>query len=109
MQEYIQVYTAIDSKEAAQKIALAIVSQRLAACCWVSGPITSTYWWEDKVEQAEEWVCTMKTRKALFNKLEQAIKAAHTYDVPEIVATPIVAGNQSYLEWIEHETSGTSI
>src|SRR5713226_1179769 len=63
----IQVYTAIDSKEAAQKIALAIVSQRLAACCWVSGPITSTYWWEGKVEQAEEWVCTMKTRKALFN------------------------------------------
>ena len=105
MQEYIQVYTAIDSREAAQKIAQAVVSQRLVACCWVSGPITSTYWWEGKVEQAEEWVCTMKTRKALFDELERAIKAEHTYDVPEIVATPITSGSQSYLAWIEHETS----
>lgn len=109
MAAIIEVHTTIDSREAAQKIAEAIVSKRLAACVQVFGPITSTYWWEGKVEQAEEWVCTMKTRKALFNELERAIKAEHTYDVPEIVATPIITGSQSYLTWIEHETSAPTI
>lgn len=102
--DFIQVYTAIDSKEAAQRIADAVVTRRLAACCWVSGPITSTYWWQGKLEQAEEWVCTMKTRKELYDELEKAIKEVHTYDTPEVLATPIVAGNKSYLDWIENET-----
>ncbi|GHO65907.1 divalent-cation tolerance protein CutA [Ktedonobacter sp. SOSP1-52] len=102
--DFIQVYTAIDSKEAAQRIADAVVTRRLAACCWVSGPITSTYWWQGKLEQAEEWVCTMKTRKELYDELEKAIKEIHTYDTPEVLATPIVAGNESYLDWIANET-----
>ncbi|GHO52350.1 divalent-cation tolerance protein CutA [Ktedonobacter robiniae] len=102
--DFIQVYTAIDSKEAAQRIADAVVTRRLAACCWVSGPITSTYWWQGKLEQAEEWVCTMKTRKELYDELEKAIKEIHTYDTPEVLATPIVVGNESYLDWIANET-----
>jgi periplasmic divalent cation tolerance protein len=104
MTEFIEVHTTIDSKEAAQKIAEAIVSKRLAACVQVSGPITSTYWWQGKIEQAEEWVCTAKTQRELYSDLEQAIRAAHSYDVPEILAVDVIAGNAAYLDWVEQET-----
>lgn len=100
----IEVHTTIDTKEGAQKIAEVLVSQRLAACVQVSGPIVSTYWWEGEMNQAAEWVCTAKTRKALYEKIEQAIKQAHTYDVPEILAIDVVAGSQSYLDWVLQET-----
>ena len=105
MADYIEVHTTIDSKEGAQKIAEAIVSKRLAACVQVSGPITSTYWWQGQIEQAEEWVCTAKTRRELYSDLEQAIREAHTYDVPEILAVDVVAGCVDYLNWVSLETS----
>lgn len=104
MTDFIEIHTTIDSKESAQRIAETIVSKRLAACVQVSGPITSTYWWQGKLEQAEEWVCTAKTQKGLYDELEKAIREIHPYDVPEILASPIVAGNRSYLEWIFYET-----
>lgn len=104
MAEFIEVRTAIDSKEAALKIADAIVSRRLAACVHVSGPITSTYWWQGAIEHAEEWVCTAKTRKALYPDLEQAIRDKHSYDTPEILAVDVSAGSASYLDWIIQET-----
>ncbi len=105
MAEYIQVHTTIDSQEGAQKIAKAIVSRHLAACVQISGPIISIYWWQGKMEQAEEWICTAKTRSKLYNELEQAIKEVHTYDVPEILAVDVVAGNAGYLNWVTQETS----
>jgi periplasmic divalent cation tolerance protein len=105
MADYIEVHTTIDSKEGAQKIAEALVSKRLAACVQVSGPITSTYWWQGQIEQAEEWICTAKTRRELYSDLEQAIREAHTYDVPEVLAVDVVAGNPDYLTWVSSETS----
>ena len=105
MTEYIEVHTTIDSQEGAQKIANAIVSRHLAACVQVSGPITSTYWWQEKMEQAEEWVCTAKTRDELYSQLEQVIREVHPYDVPEILAVNVVAGNTDYLTWVSQETS----
>jgi periplasmic divalent cation tolerance protein len=81
-----------------------LVSQRLAACVQLSGPMTSTYWWQGKMEQTQEWVCTAKTCAALYAQLEQAIKAVHSYDVPEILAVEVIAGNAEYLRWIEQET-----
>ena len=104
MTQFIEVHTTINSKEEAQKIADTLVSQRLAACVQVSGPIISTYWWQGKLEQAEEWLCTAKTPKALYSQLEQAIREVHPYDVPEILAVDVVAGNPDYLQWIVQET-----
>jgi periplasmic divalent cation tolerance protein len=104
MAEFIEVHTTIDSREAGQKIAEAIVSKRLAACVQVSGPITSTYWWQGKVEQTEEWICTAKTRKELYKELEQVIREVHSYDTPEILAVNIITGNSDYLDWITQET-----
>ena len=107
MSEFIQVMTAIGSRDDAQKIAEATVGKRLAACAQVIGPITSTYWWQGAMEAAEEWLCLVKTRKDLYKELEQAIREAHPYDEPEILAIPVVAGSQGYLAWVEREVRGS--
>ena len=104
MTDYIEVRTTIDSRSGALKIAESLVARHLAACVQVSGPMTSTYWWQQHVEQAEEWLCVAKTRADRFAALEQAIKELHPYAIPEIIATAIVAGNIGYLEWIEQAT-----
>ncbi len=103
MSEYIQLFTTTEKKEDAEIISREVVEKRLAACVQIMGPITSTYWWKEKVEKTEEWLCIMKTKRDLYEDLEQAILSIHPYEVPEIVAVPIVAGSQSYLEWLEQE------
>lgn len=104
MTEFMQVTTTTDKKEDAEHISKAIVENRLAACVQISGPITSIYWWNDKMEESEEWLLTMKTCKEVYPRLEQAIKNFHPYEVPEIVAVTIAAGSKEYLEWLEKET-----
>jgi periplasmic divalent cation tolerance protein len=106
--DFIQVTVASASEEEAHKIAEALVTRRLAASCWVSGPITSRYWWKGKAEKAQEWICTAKTRTGLYIEVEQAIKEIHSYEVPGILATPVVKGSQAYFEWINHETGLTN-
>ena len=103
MSEYIQVTTTAGSKEDAQKIAEAIVSKRLGACAQVIGPITSTYWWETKMETAQEWLCVIKSRGELYGQLEETIREIHPYEVPEILATPVTSGSRDYLEWLTKE------
>lgn len=103
MSEYIQVITTTDKKENAKIIARGIVEKRLAACVQVVGPITSTYWWDNNIEESEEWLLIMKSQKNLYKELEEAIKEIHTYEVPEILSSPVIAGNQSYLDWIGKE------
>ncbi len=105
MREFIQVTVAINSEAAAHRIAEMLVEKRLAASTWVSGPITSRYRWKNKLEKSTEWVCTIKTRGDLFSKVEQAIKEVHTYEVPGILVSPVVAGSQDYLDWIRRETT----
>lgn len=103
--ECIEVRTTTDTKEDAAKIANALVISRLAACVQISSPIVSTYWWKEQVETAEEWICTAKTRKDLYDAVEKAIRAVHSYDEPEIIAIDIVNGSESYLDWIKEETT----
>jgi periplasmic divalent cation tolerance protein len=74
MSDFIQITTAIDSEEGAQKIAQILVEQRLAACVHVAGPVTSTYWWQGKMEVEKEWTCTAKTRKELYDAVEKTIR-----------------------------------
>ncbi len=104
MAEFIEVRTTIDSREGARKIADAVVESRLAACAQISGPITSVYWWKGQREVAQEWICTVKTRGDLYVNLEKAIRDAHSYEEPEIIATAVTAGSQGYLDWIANET-----
>jgi periplasmic divalent cation tolerance protein len=102
MADYLQVLTTIDSEEAAERISTALVERRLAACAQVVGPISSRYRWQGKVETAREWMCVAKTEASRYAELEAAVRELHSYDEPEIVATPIVAGSAGYLAWISH-------
>lgn len=101
---HVQVTTVTDSREAAQQISAAVVRDKLAACGQVSGPVTSTYWWQGALESAEEWRVVFKTTAALAQATVAAVAAAHTYEVPEILVTPIVGGHAAYLAWIDSET-----
>jgi periplasmic divalent cation tolerance protein len=103
MTEPIQVITTTETKADAQAIANALVEKRLAGCVQIVGPITSTYWWEGKIETAEEWLCLIKSRRDLYADLEKAIREVHPYDVPEILAVPVTAGSKPYLEWLDGE------
>lgn len=98
--DYIQVFTTVDSEEEAQNIAGAVVGERLAACAQVLGPISSTYHWNGQIESAEEWLILIKSRRDLYNELSGLIQQVHPYDVPEILAVPVVAGARSYLDWM---------
>jgi len=104
MTDFVQVSTTTGTREDAEKISQEIVSQRLAACVQLAGPITSQYWWKDKIEKAEEWLLLIKTKNDLYPQLEEAIRKIHPYDVPEIIAVPVIAGSREYLEWIKRET-----
>ena len=106
MTDYIQVVTTLSKQEDAERIARSLVEQRLAACVQIEGPIHSTYWWQGKIESAVEYRLVAKTRRDLYRDLEQSLATVHPFDVPEIVALPIVAGHQGYLEWLERELPG---
>jgi periplasmic divalent cation tolerance protein len=103
MTKFIQVVTTTETKADAQAIAHAIVEKRLAGCVQIIGPITSTYWWQGEIETAEEWLCIIKSRQNLYEALEKAIREVHPYDVPEILAVPVTAGSEGYLEWLNSE------
>jgi periplasmic divalent cation tolerance protein len=109
MADYIQLFTTTEKRDDAEIIAREVVKKRLASCAQVVGPIKSTYWWKEKIEQTEEWLCIMKSRSDLYDELEEAIKNIHPYEVPEIVAVPIVSGSQSYLEWLDNEVRSSRV
>jgi periplasmic divalent cation tolerance protein len=102
--EYLQVVTSTASEEEARQIARGAVERRLAACAQVLGPISSTYWWQGAIETAGEWLCLLKTTVERFEALAAHIRAEHSYDTPEITATPINHGSADYLAWIAAET-----
>ena len=102
--QHCQVVTTTDSREAAATLAHSAVAARAAACAQVVGPITSTYWWTGKIETAEEWQVIFKTTLDRYAALEEHIRAHHSYDVPEILCTPVVAGNPAYLDWLVAQT-----
>ena len=105
MTEYIQVVTTTATEQQAQQLASVLVEQRLAGCVQLAGPIHSVYRWQEKVEQAVEWLCLVKTKRTLFAAVEQSIRQHHSYDCPEIIAVPIVAGNAAYLDWLDNQLS----
>ena len=105
MESYIQVVTTTDKKEDAERIATCLLEKRLAACVQIAGPITSLYPWKGNMERTQEWQCWIKSKEFLYKEIEKAIKSVHPYEVPEIVAMPIVAGSRESLEWLESEVT----
>ena len=101
MTELVLIHTTTETKEQAADLAQALVEARLAACVQIVGPIDSCYRWEGKTTNSQEWSVTIKTRRALFDEAEAAIRRLHTYETPEILATPVVAVSAAYLAWAE--------
>jgi periplasmic divalent cation tolerance protein len=101
---YLQVQTTTDSRAEAVELGRDAVAARLAACAQVSGPVLSSYWWEGDLERAEEWTLLLKLPAARYQELADFLSQRHSYDEPEIVATPIVAGSAAYLSWMEEVT-----
>jgi periplasmic divalent cation tolerance protein len=99
------VVTTIDSASAASTLAESAVQERLAACAQVSGPVSSTYWWRDAVETAQEWQVVFKTTTDRYDRLADHIRRHHPYEVPEILCLPVIAGNPPYLDWIAREAT----
>ncbi|MBD2578237.1 divalent-cation tolerance protein CutA [Oscillatoria sp. FACHB-1406] len=99
---YCVVLVTAASQQEAEAIASALLSARLAACVSMA-PIHSMYVWKGEVNADEEWQLTIKTRLACFAALEAKVRELHSYEVPEIIALPIVAGSQPYLDWIKNE------
>jgi periplasmic divalent cation tolerance protein len=97
------VTTTLPNEAAAQQVAAKLVEERLAACAQVVGPVSSTYRWKGRIEQAAEWYCNLKTTNTRLSTLISRIRELHPYEVPEIVAVRIQEGDGEYLRWIEAE------
>ena len=97
---YVIVMVTTPSKLEAERIAQHLLEERLIACANIIGPVSSIFHWSGKTEKAEEYLTLMKSRKDLFEKLSEAVKALHSYEVPEILAFPIVDGSKGYLDWL---------
>jgi len=103
MTDKIVVLCTCGSVEEAEKIARDLVEKRLAACVNVVPGIRSIYRWKDAIEESQELLLVIKSSRELFDPLRQAIEKLHSYDVPEVVALPIVDGSEGYLGWIAKE------
>jgi periplasmic divalent cation tolerance protein len=105
MTDKIVVLSTCSSAEEAEKVARRLVEERLAACVNIVNGVRSIYRWQEKVEDASEWLLVIKTRRSLFERVRAQIERLHSYDVPEVVALAIVEGSEGYLDWLDKETS----
>lgn len=100
MAEFLQITTTTGTQQDAERIATEIVLRRLAGCVQISGPIASTFRWQGKIETAEEWLCLIKTGREQLDGIQRVLAEIHPYEVPELIATPIVEGSEAYLKWL---------
>ena len=98
------VLTNLPDRASAERLADAVVSQQLAACVNILAPCRSVYRWKGEVQHEEEHPVLIKTAGDRYAALEAAIRAAHPYELPEIIAVPIERGLPAYLEWVTAET-----
>ena len=100
MTDKILVLSTASSKDEARKLGRALVERLLAACVNIVPQVGSIYRWEGEVEEAEEWLLIIKTTRSAFERVRDAIKELHSYDVPECIAVPIESGSMEYLNWL---------
>jgi periplasmic divalent cation tolerance protein len=103
MTDKIVVLNTCGSADEAERLARKLVDERLAACVTVVMPVRSYYRWEGEVQDAAEWLLIIKTSRGLVPKLRQSLESVHSYQVPELIALPIVEGSPNYLAWMTGE------
>ncbi len=108
METVVVVTTTVNDRVVAERLSANAVAVRLAACAQVVGPVTSTYLWKGDVESAVEHQVHFKTAADRADALVAHLLAAHPYEVPEVVVTPVLGGNPGYLAWIVTETRASA-
>lgn len=103
MTDKIVVLSTCDSPEQASALARQLIESRLAACVNIVPGVRSIYRWKGEIEDATEWQLVIKSRRDLFEKLRETLAAMHSYEVPEVIAFPIVDGSPGYLDWLDRE------
>jgi periplasmic divalent cation tolerance protein len=99
----VVIFITTDSREGAHTVARALLEHRAAACVNIAPNITSLFWWQDKLETDQEHLLIVKTRASQLEEVVRLVKETHSYTVPEVIAMPVIGGNQEYLEWIGKE------
>ncbi len=107
METFLLVMTTLASKDEAEQLAEKLLKVRLIACANIIPGVSSLFHWRGKIDRADEVILQLKCRKRYFKDLIEWIQTHHSYEVPEILALPIVAGSQEYLDWMEEETRFT--
>ena len=102
---FLQVFVMCRSKKEADAIAISLLKKRLVACANTVPGVDSKFWWNGKIDKAKEVLVILKTKRSNFKKIEKEVKRLHGYEVPEIIAIPIIAGSKEYLGWIGKETA----
>jgi periplasmic divalent cation tolerance protein len=108
MTDKIVVLTTCDSEKQAAQLAHHLVELRLAACVNILPKARSIYRWQEKIEDAGEWVLLIKSRRDLLAALRAEIQKIHTYEVPEVIALPVVDGSEAYLGWLDGQLTTTA-
>lgn len=98
--KYIVVFITAPEEEQAKKIADQLLSKRLIACVHILPKASSLFWWQGRIDSAEEVLLILKTKEDLLDEVVKTTKKLHSYEVPEIIALPIIGGSEEYLEWI---------
>jgi len=104
LKDFMLVLTTVPDEKVGEKIAQRLLKERLAACVTISSASSSFFWWQEKIAKEKEHILFIKTKSALFPELEGILKDNHPYDVPEIIALPLLEGSPEYLDWIKNET-----
>jgi len=99
--DFIVVLMTVPGQEEAQRISQSLLKEKLVACVNVIPEVHSLYWWQGKIDNADEVLLVAKSRKSYFDKIKDCVRTHHSYEVPEILALPVVGGNDEYLNWIE--------
>ncbi len=100
---YLVVLVTVADGDQAHRIASELLSRRKAACVNIVPGVSSLFWWQGKLDSAQESILIIKTKASVLDELVALVRQLHSYEVPEIVALPIVGGNQDYLEWVGNE------
>ena len=106
MSERLVVLMTAGSQQEADRIANALVTKMLAACVNVLPGVTSVYRWEGELQRDQEWLLVAKSTRDVLDDLVQCVQAIHSYDLPEVIALPVVGGSEAYLRWVDSEVHG---
>jgi periplasmic divalent cation tolerance protein len=99
------IFVTTGTEEEAHKITELLLAKRKAACVNIVPKVDSSFWWQGKLESAQESLLIIKTRASLLSEIIGLVKSVHSYEVPEIIALPIIGGNEDYLKWIDGEVT----